>query len=113
MAAHVPYDAVLIMVNTKRYGGGGIYNFFLTFTSDNQWKDYVFIHELGHAFAGLADEYFSIRLLLTLKRQNISLCMRAVIVLPDWPMNTTPPPLHIMNFIHGVLNQPNLILLHF
>jgi len=59
VAAHVPYDAVLIMVNTKRYGGGGIYNFFLTFTSDNQWKDYVFIHELGHAFAGLADEYYS------------------------------------------------------
>jgi hypothetical protein len=59
VAAHVPYDIVLIMVNSKRYGGGGIYNFFLTYTSDSQWKDYLFIHELGHAFAGLADEYYS------------------------------------------------------
>ncbi len=59
IAAHVPYDALLIMVNHKRYGGGGIYNSFLTFTSDNQWKDYVFIHEFGHSFAGLADEYYT------------------------------------------------------
>ncbi|MFB3056001.1 MAG: M64 family metallopeptidase, partial [Ignavibacteriaceae bacterium] len=38
IAANVPYDAIYIMVNHKRYGGGGIYNFFCTFTSDNQWK---------------------------------------------------------------------------
>ena len=59
IAAHVPYDALLIMINHKRYGGGGIYNSFLTFTSDNQWKDYVFVHEFGHSFAGLADEYYT------------------------------------------------------
>ncbi|MBD3226181.1 MAG: peptidase M64 [Caldithrix sp.] len=56
---HVPYDQLLIMVNQQRYGGGGIYNFYLTFTSNNEWRDYVFIHEFGHAFAGLADEYYS------------------------------------------------------
>jgi hypothetical protein len=59
IAAHVPYDALLIMINHERYGGGGIYNSFLTFTSDNQWKDYVFVHEFGHSFAGLADEYYT------------------------------------------------------
>ena len=59
MAAHVPYDAIYIMVNHKRYGGGGIYNFFCTFTSDNQWSSYVFLHEFGHSFAGLADEYYT------------------------------------------------------
>ena len=59
VAAHVPYDALFIMVNHERYGGGGIYNFFNTFTSDNQWSDYVFLHEFGHHFAGLADEYYT------------------------------------------------------
>jgi hypothetical protein len=59
IAAHVPYDALLIMVNHNRYGGGGIYNFFLTFTTDNQWHEYLFIHEFGHSFSGLADEYYT------------------------------------------------------
>ncbi len=47
------------MVNHENYGGGGIYNLFNTFTSDNQWSEYVFVHEFGHGFAGLADEYYS------------------------------------------------------
>lgn len=59
LAAHVPYDAIYIMVNHARYGGGGIYNFFCTFTTDNQFKDYLFVHEFGHSFAGLADEYYT------------------------------------------------------
>lgn len=59
IAAHVPYDAIYIMVNHKRYGGGGIYNLFCTFTTDNQWYEYLFLHEFGHSFAGLADEYYT------------------------------------------------------
>ena len=59
IAGHVPYDALLIMVNHKRYGGGGIYNLFLTFTTDNQWHSYLLLHEFGHSFAGLADEYYT------------------------------------------------------
>ncbi len=59
VAQVVPYDALYVMVNHERYGGGGIYNAFNTFTSDNQWSDYVFLHEFGHHFAGLADEYYS------------------------------------------------------
>ncbi len=59
IAAHVPYDALLIMCNHKRYGGGGIYNFFCTFTTDNQFHSYLLIHEFGHSFAGLADEYYT------------------------------------------------------
>jgi hypothetical protein len=59
LAAHVPYDAVYIMVNHGRYGGGGIYNFFCTFTTDNQFRDYLFLHEFGHSFSGLADEYYT------------------------------------------------------
>ena len=59
LAAHVPYDAIYIMVNHARYGGGGIYNFFCTFTTDNQFRDYLFLHEFGHSFSGLADEYYT------------------------------------------------------
>ncbi len=59
IAAHVPYDALFIMVNQERYGGGGIYNLYCTFTVDNQWWDYLFLHEFGHHFAGLADEYYT------------------------------------------------------
>jgi hypothetical protein len=59
LAAHVPYDALFIMVNHKRYGGGGIYNWCCTFTVDNQWHKYLFLHEFGHSFAGLADEYYT------------------------------------------------------
>jgi hypothetical protein len=59
VAGAVPYDVLSIMVNTTRYGGGGIYNLFNTFSARNQWSDYVFVHEFGHGFAGLADEYYS------------------------------------------------------
>jgi hypothetical protein len=59
IAAHVPYDAVIIMTNHSRYGGGGIYNSFCTFTADTQFHEYIFIHEFGHSFAGLADEYYT------------------------------------------------------
>jgi hypothetical protein len=59
LAAHVPYDAILVMVNSPRYGGGGIYNLYCTFTTDNYWSSYVFLHEFGHSFGGLADEYYT------------------------------------------------------
>lgn len=59
VAAHVPYDALMIMINSARYGGGGIYNLYCTFTADNQWSSYVFLHEFGHSFGGLADEYYT------------------------------------------------------
>lgn len=59
ICAHAPYDAIYVMVNSTRYGGGGIYNTFAIFTSDNERSPYVFVHEFGHSFAGLADEYYS------------------------------------------------------
>ncbi|MBD3855227.1 MAG: hypothetical protein IFK92_01630 [Acidobacteria bacterium] len=59
IAANVPYDALVIMVNNDRYGGGGIYNLFCTFTAHSEWADYLLLHEFGHSFAGLADEYYS------------------------------------------------------
>ncbi|MCD7931276.1 MAG: IgA Peptidase M64 [Tannerellaceae bacterium] len=56
---NVPCDAIFILVNTDRYGGGGMYNFYAMGTSDNERTPSVFVHEFGHSFAGLADEYFT------------------------------------------------------
>ncbi len=59
IAGHVPYDALVIMINQNRYGGGGIYNAFCTCAAGNEWRDYLFLHEFGHSFTGLADEYYT------------------------------------------------------
>jgi hypothetical protein len=52
-------DAVFVLVNSEVYGGGGMYNFYAIGTVDNESTAQVFVHEFGHSFAGLADEYFS------------------------------------------------------
>jgi len=52
------YDQIYILVNTEKYGGGGIYNFYNLCTSDNKYSEEVFTHEFGHGLAWLADEYF-------------------------------------------------------
>ncbi len=59
VAAQVPYDALVIVFNDEKYGGGGIFNLWATCAADTSVADYVFVHELGHSFAGLADEYYS------------------------------------------------------
>lgn len=56
---NIPCDAVFILVDTDLYGGGGIYNFYAIGTADNERTHSVFVHEFGHSFAGLADEYFT------------------------------------------------------
>jgi hypothetical protein len=57
----VPHDAIFLMANSSRYGGGAIYNFYTAFVSDNEYDDYLCVHEFGHGFAGLGDEYFDSR----------------------------------------------------
>jgi hypothetical protein len=57
IAANVPYDAIIILVNSKMYGGGGFFNHYAEVTSDHPWSKVVAVHEFGHSFAGLADEY--------------------------------------------------------
>lgn len=56
-AANVPCDAIIILVNSKRYGGGGFFNQYAATTVDNEYSFQVAVHEFGHSFAGLADEY--------------------------------------------------------
>ena len=57
-AGQVPYDQIYVLVNTEKYGGGGIYNFYCSSASSNGFSSDVIIHEFGHGFAGLADEYY-------------------------------------------------------
>jgi hypothetical protein len=59
VAAGAPYDQIYILVNTDKYGGGGIYNHYSISAADNFQSRAVVIHEFGHAFGGLADEYYN------------------------------------------------------
>jgi hypothetical protein len=59
IASSVPYDFVEILTNTDTYGGGGIYGLYATAAANSEWAEYLFIHEFGHHFAGLADEYYT------------------------------------------------------
>ena len=59
VASSTPYDFIEILTNTEVYGGGGIYGLFSTAAANNDWAAYLFIHEFGHHFAGLADEYYT------------------------------------------------------
>ncbi|MDE5839582.1 MAG: M64 family metallopeptidase, partial [Muribaculaceae bacterium] len=54
----IPYEHILVLVNTDAYGGGGIFNSYQIATADNDMTLPVAVHEFGHSFAGLADEYF-------------------------------------------------------
>jgi hypothetical protein len=58
-AQFAPYEFIEVLVNNRTYGGGGIFNLYSTVSSDNAFSDYVFVHEFGHHFAGLADEYYT------------------------------------------------------
>ncbi len=58
LAAAAPCDHVIILVNSAKYGGGGIYNFYSMVAVDDGLSSSVLRHEFGHGFAGLADEYF-------------------------------------------------------
>ena len=59
VAEFAPYEFIEVLVNNRTYGGGGILNLYSTVASDNAFANYVFVHEFGHHFAALADEYYT------------------------------------------------------
>jgi len=59
IASAVPYDYMVILLNEQTYGGGGIFRWQSTVAADNAFYDYLFVHEFGHCFAALADEYYT------------------------------------------------------
>lgn len=58
-ASAAPYEFIEILANESTYGGGGIFNDHATSSVDSAFSDYVFVHEFGHHFAALADEYYT------------------------------------------------------
>ena len=57
VAANAPYDQIYILVNSTKYGGGGIFNWYCTGVNSNKMAGKIIVHEFGHGFAGLGDEY--------------------------------------------------------
>lgn len=55
--AGTPYEHILVLVNSERYGGGGVLNSYVLSSTHNKWSKPVVVHEFGHSFAALADEY--------------------------------------------------------
>ena len=59
VASQAPYDCLEILINERQYGGGGIFGDHATAAVDTAFAEYIFVHEFGHHFAGLADEYYT------------------------------------------------------
>jgi hypothetical protein len=58
-ASAAPYEFIEILANEKTYGGGGVFNDQATASVDSAFSEYVFVHEFGHHFAALGDEYYT------------------------------------------------------
>lgn len=57
LLAGTPYEHIIVLANTEHYGGGGIYNSYnLSYTRGKHFRPVV-VHEFGHSFGGLGDEY--------------------------------------------------------
>jgi hypothetical protein len=84
IAAQAPYEFVEILTNSETYGGGGIFNLYSTASAGNSTIGYLFVHEFGHHFAGLADEYYTSDVAVTNSPSR-----------PEpWEPNVTADPLH-------------------
>jgi len=59
LASNAPYDQIYVLVNSDKYGGGAIYNHYSLCVNDNEHSEFIFIHEFGHGFVSLADEYYT------------------------------------------------------
>jgi hypothetical protein len=59
VASNAPYDQIIIVANSDKYGGGAIYNHYSMFVSDDKYSEFTLTHEFGHGFASLADEYWT------------------------------------------------------
>jgi hypothetical protein len=82
VASQAPYDFVAILANAETYGGGGIQGLYATVAAGSMWAPYVFVHELGHHIAGLADEYFTSDVAY-LPGERVEPWERNVTILPD------------------------------
>jgi hypothetical protein len=80
VASAAPYEFVEILVNERTYGGGGIFNDHATAAVDSAFAPYVFVHEFGHHFAALADEYYT---------SDVAYATGAPVKIEPWEPNIT------------------------
>jgi hypothetical protein len=71
VAQFAPYEFIEVLANNRTYGGGGIFNLYSTVAADNAFANYVFVHEFGHHFAGLADEYYTSAVSYTMPAERV------------------------------------------
>ncbi|MGA7304719.1 MAG: M64 family metallopeptidase, partial [Rhodothermales bacterium] len=84
IAAAAPYEFVVIIANNRQYGGAGIYNLYSTVAADHEYTAYVLVHEFGHQFAGLGDEYYTSDVTYEIDQSR-----------PEpWSPNVTADPIH-------------------
>ncbi len=83
IASFAPYEAMEILVNNRTYGGGGIFGLYGTVSVDNALSAYIFVHEFGHHFAGLADEYYT---------SDVAYITGGKVRLEPWEPNVTADP---------------------
>ncbi len=57
-ASFAPYDVLAIVMNESAYGNGGIFGQYASVSADYPRAVQVFVHEFGHHFADLGDEYY-------------------------------------------------------
>ncbi|MCG8578943.1 MAG: IgA Peptidase M64 [Bacteroidales bacterium] len=81
-SAAVPYEFTAILMNDSIYGGGGIYNLYITAAVDNAFQEYLFVHEFGHHFADLADEYYTSATAYEMDAEHLE----------PWELNVTANP---------------------
>jgi len=83
-ASFAPYEFLEILVNGETYGGAGIFGLYSTVAADNAFAPYVFVHEFGHHFAGLADEYYTSDVAYETGKERLE----------PWEPNATADPLN-------------------
>lgn len=112
VAAAAPYEALVILVNERKYGGGGVYALYATVAVDNAFAPYILVHELGHHLAGLADEYFASpvayeppAVLVEPWEPNVTADRRVPrwrdLVLPETPLPTPWPKAEYQRLVDG------------
>ncbi|HEX2853547.1 MAG TPA: M64 family metallopeptidase [Opitutaceae bacterium] len=98
------YDIVILLVNSPKYGGSG--GFPATVSLDPS-ADEVMLHEIGHSFAGLADEYVDEAVMNSYPvRESINATQRtdrAAIPWTNFILDTTPVP------TPGFSSDPNYV----
>jgi hypothetical protein len=103
VAQFAPYEFIEIITNTRTYGGGGIFNLYSTVAADNAFANYVFVHEFGHHFAGLADEYYTSSVAYTAPTERVE----------PWEPNATalltPPGVRISGDLRAALKWKDLV----